>query len=124
MTCTQYKTMWEFKTAQFIIRWDIYPSENPDLSWDDTGEVSEKLNTGEYLAFDSRLQVIHRASGLELGADYLGASIYSDPKDFRDHFGCRPKGYGSYFSDMVRTAIDSAREQLNTLTGVHMRAAH
>jgi hypothetical protein len=112
------ETMWEFKTARFNIKWEISPCYDLDLSWDDTGETQDNINSGLWVAFDS--QVIVECDGREIGADYLGQSIYDNPANFRDHIGMNGKGYGSYFSDMVSEAIKQARQTIaNTPTLNH-----
>jgi hypothetical protein len=80
-----YETMWQFDTKNFCVKWEIAPDFDIDLSWDDNGEVREKLNSGVYQCFMSRIVVTYKDQ--EFGADYLGASIYKNPSDFRDHFG-------------------------------------
>lgn len=120
------KTLWQFRTARFCVTWDISPSSYPDLSWDDTGEVREKLTSGEWVAFDSQMTVTF--DGVEIGTDYLGESIYANPADFRDHFGIRVKSrehgctYGSYFSDMVREAIREARAHFSKMPRMRIGA--
>lgn len=113
------KTMWTFETRNFRIEWTIAPDDYVDLSWDETGETAEKLESGEWTAFESELTVTHKETGFVFGSDYLGGSIYADPADFRDHFGMNGKHHGSYFSDMVRGAIADARETIKKLNWVH-----
>lgn len=114
-----FTRMWTFKTARFVVAWDIEPDTDVDLSWDDTGETAEKLNSGEWQAFASKLSV--SLDGVELAAYYLSGSIYADPKEFRDHIGMNARGHGSYFSDMVREACSEARKVLTNAP--HMRRA-
>lgn len=109
-------TIWTFRTKRFavILDWDY--ETDPDLSWDDTGEVAAKINSGEWVNACFRVRVMF--DGHEVAADYLGNSIHADPADFRDHIGLAAKSradgrnYGSYFTDMVRTAIAEARQCL------------
>ncbi|GGD03547.1 hypothetical protein GTQ45_02050 [Pyruvatibacter mobilis] len=108
-----YERMWTFETERFLVAWDITPCDYLDLSWDDTGEVREGLESGHYVAFDSRVAVY--LDGQMIGADYLGQSIYADPADFRD--------VGGYFGDMVREAVREAREALRSLKDIHVREA-
>jgi hypothetical protein len=117
-----YNAMWKFETANFRVVWSITDCEDLDLSWDDTGEVKERLESGEYIAFDSEMNVIYKPTGQEIGASYLGQSIYDNPKDFMDHLGCRSKGYGSYFSDMVRDAIKEARKNVAMYHDINLRS--
>jgi hypothetical protein len=109
-------TIWNFRTKNFRVVVDCdYDQDTLDLSWDDTGEVREKIESGEWASYTMRARVLDR-DGNELGVDYLGASIYGDPREFRDHIGLGIKSradgcnYGSYFTDMVRQAIEEARE--------------
>lgn len=119
-------TVWKFNTEHYTIALEIDPSFDLDLSWDDTGEVSEKLESGEYTAFDSRVVVYN--NGCEIGSDSLGQSIYSDPSEFwtahrdknpmnrnctiyrakmgENHVICH------YFPDMVRQAVKDARRNI------------
>lgn len=112
---TEDKPMWEFKTKNFSIIASIEPDDDLDLSFDDTGEVKEKLDTGELEAFQTTVRVLYR--GEEVGADYLGGSIYAEPADFfKEHLGIAAKSradgvnYGCYFPQMVREAINEARK--------------
>jgi hypothetical protein len=102
------ETLWTFKTRKFTVEWSVSPCDYLDLSWDDTGETAENLNSGLWTAFDSKMTVCFR--GEEVGCDYLGQSIYENPAEFRDHIGMNAKGHGSYFSDMVRSAVAEARK--------------
>ena len=99
--------IWRFKTKRFTILMTAKEEHDLDLSWDETGEVLEKLESGEYQVFMAKCSVL--LDGNEIGADYLGQCIYSNPLEFRDHIGMNLKGHGSYFSDMVRQAIVEAR---------------
>lgn len=105
------ETVWEFKTDKFKVSLEIEPEYDLDLSWDDDGSVREGLETGQYIAFVAKVAVYWQ--GLELGSSYLGQCIYEDAASFRDHIGSKPKGYGSYFSDMVREAIAEARRTIS-----------
>lgn len=109
--------IWQFKTKHFIVRMSCdYDQDMVDLSWDDTGEVREKLASGEWAVYTFHAEVIERSTGNTIGEDYLGGSIYGDPEDFRDHVGLAEKGrkdgrnYSSYFTDMIREAIKEARK--------------
>lgn len=104
------ETIWTFKTDRFAVCFEVMPEDDLDLSWDDDGSVREGLESGHYVAFVARMAVY--LDGREVAADYLGGCIYQNPEQFRDHIGCKAKGYGSYFSDMVREAIRQARRRL------------
>jgi hypothetical protein len=112
--------MWQFHTKNFSVCATIDHDEDLDLSWDDTGEVREKLETGEYEAFQTKVAVYYR--GCEVSAEYLGGSIYANPHDFfTEHYGLTAKSradncnYGSYFPGMVREAIAEARKNLRNV---------
>jgi len=104
--------MWSFKTAHFTVEWlverDVLNTDymDPDLA----NECRAKVRSGEWTCFLSTIRVVHRATRRVLSEAYLGNSIYAIPAEFRDHFGMNGKGYGSYFSDMVREAIADARK--------------
>lgn len=108
-----YERIWEFKTARFTVSFEAGPDYYLDLSWDETGEVREGLESGRYVAFVAKVAVY--LDGREIGEDYLGGCIYESPEQFRDHFGIGPASrksgslMGSYFSAMVSQAIKEAR---------------
>lgn len=107
--------MWEFKTANFRVVWMVNDSPWPDLSWDEDGDVEEGIRSGRLVVFDSTVAVYFQ--GTLIGMDGLGGSIYENAADFRDHFGCK----GSYFPDMVRAAIEEARQFLANTKSTPMR---
>ena len=109
-----------FTTANFRVVLSCTEDDDLDLSWDETGEAREKLDSGEWTNFLFRVAV-HGPTG-ELAAEYLGGSIYADPLDFMDHRACGRTNRqqcadnlsgrcGSYFSDMVGRACDEARKE-------------
>jgi hypothetical protein len=102
-----YEIVWVFKTARFRVALEVFPDDDLDLSWDDDGSIREGLENGHYVAFVAKVAVY--LDGHEIGSDYLGGCVYESVEQFRDHVGCKAKGYGSYFSDMVREAIKDAR---------------
>lgn len=112
-------TIWTFRTRHFTVVVDCDYEDYPDLSWDETGEVLEKLESGEWGNYTMRARVIG-PNGEELSADYLGNSIYADPREFRDHVGSQGK-YGSYFADMVHTVVTEARSALRSAQSVYVR---
>lgn len=112
--------MWRFKTKNFTVVMHAEEDCNLDLSFDDDGSVLKGLETGEFIAFGVVCTVYFR--GRKIGEDSIWGCIYRNLEEFRDHFGCRPKGYGSYFSDMVREAIGEARKTLAQGRTVYMRA--
>lgn len=117
----------EFKTANFTVRVEALPEDDLDLSWDESGEVRAKLESGEFVAFCAKASVIFR-DHYELATDYLGQCIYDDPANFQDHRECAAETRrlraefgrdnivcGSYFSDMVSEVIRQAREEFQTI---------
>ena len=109
-------TVWDFETARFRVVVDCDWESDPDLSWDETGETREKIESGEWGNYCFRARLF--CDGREIATDYLGNSIYADPVEFRDHIGLAIKSradghnYGSYFTDMVRSVIAKGRKAL------------
>jgi hypothetical protein len=102
--------IYTFKTKNFTITVDSEPDYDMDLSFDETGEVREKIKSGEWEHFQVEIKILFR--GEEIASDYLGGCIYANPREFRDHIGIRKYGanVGSYFSDMVRQSVKDARK--------------
>lgn len=107
-----FEKMWSFETGKYRVEWAICPDDDTDMSWDESGEVRENLESGLWMCFVSRVRVTHKRTGAVLGESFLGGSIYENPEGFRDHFGIRNTRYGSYFSDMVREAVMEARQTI------------
>lgn len=105
------KTMWKFKTKHFTVQWRIEKDTlyTDGMDRDTAKECRDMVRSGKWKCFASEISVVHTASGAVLGEAFLGGSIYENPEEFRDHFGMNQKGYGSYFSQMVREAIEEAR---------------
>lgn len=114
-----YETIYTFRTKRFTVSVLAEPDYlDLDLSWDDTGEIREKIEDGELTPYTVKAMV--ELDGREIAADYLGQCIYDDIRDFRDHVGARGK-HGSYFTDMVSEAVAQARAALHDIP--NMRAA-
>jgi hypothetical protein len=123
-------TIRTFRTANFRVIVDALEDYDADLSWDDTGEVLAKLQSGEFICFTVRARVIHDELG-EVASDYLGGCIYSSIDEFQDHRECgaqtrklRAEGSdaicGSYFADMIGEVCRAARKRLATMrTGLN-----
>lgn len=127
MCRSEQTEMYRFETANFIVRATVTPDHDVDVSFDDTGEVKENLSSGEWQAFETAVTVSYK--GIELAADYLGGSIYADPRDFfSEHIGLAAKSradgrnYGAYFPGMVREAIREARKVLTNMPKVRESA--
>jgi hypothetical protein len=124
------ETAWSFETAQ--LRVELVVSESQSY------EVTEELKANPSLtAFDTVVRVIHKASGIELGADSLCESIYEDPREFWEaHRDPDPQArnceayraaHGAnacvchYFPQMVRSACLEARKRLLALGSIPVR---
>lgn len=128
-----YKTVWTFETARFAVELHIAQDYGFQYDGDDEGgETQAKLDSGEYVAFDSR--VVVKLDGRTIGADHLGSSVYgadevsefwtahrdADPMNrncsiFRDAMRAKTGHESSichYFPDMVAQAIADARATL------------
>lgn len=123
--------VWRFKNGRFTVSLWIEPDYGYRYDGDDEdGETQRALDNGDYVAFDSKVTV--ELNGVEIGADYLGGSVYAydDVSDFwtahRDpdpmNRNCSlmraARGgnvsIGHYFPDMVRSAIGEARDWLKS----------
>jgi len=112
--CNQTE-MFRFKTAQFVVRAAIFPDDDIDTSFDETGETQANLESGLWQAFGT-IVTVETNDGIELSSDVLCGSIYANPRDFfKEHIGLAAKSrvdgvsYGCYFPEMVREAIREAR---------------
>lgn len=113
------QTLRTFRTPNFDVIAEIRENNDVDTSFDETGETLEKLRSGEWQAFGVEVIVYFR--GLEIGSDSIWGNIYAKPEDFMDHRGMNASGHGSYFSDLIRTAIRDARHTLRAMQGVKVR---
>jgi hypothetical protein len=141
-----YETVWQFNTKRLSVSLRVSPAQNYQYDGDDeSGEVQEKLDSGEYVAFESA--VIVELDGKEIAADYLGGSVYAwnnvhefwtahrdrDPMNRNCSImraawsaktgGQNNVGIGHYFPDMVRTACKEARAYLAGLRQLRLRTA-
>lgn len=114
---TDWHNIRTWKRGRFAVTLDHSDEEWPDLSWDETGEVADKIARGIWGNFLFRVQVT--LDGREIGVDYLGNSIYADPEDFYlEHIGIAAKAradgknYGCYFTDLIGEAISDARRTI------------
>ncbi|WP_420408682.1 hypothetical protein [Hoeflea sp.] len=133
-----YETVWTFNTARFSVSLEIAQECGFQYDGDDeTGETQAALDSGDLVAFDSR--VVVRLDGREVAADHLGASVYraddvaafwtahrdKDPMNRNCEAMRAARGQNvlicHYFPDMVRIAISEAREALTSLPA--LRAA-
>lgn len=120
---------WQFNTKRFSVVLLIAEIYGYQYDGDDEdGETQRQLDSGELIAFDSRLLVY--LDGQEVGGDALGSSVYKadnlkafwtdhrdpDPMNrnceaFRAKHG-EKSAIGHYFPEMVRNAITEARDYL------------
>jgi hypothetical protein len=111
-------TIREFKTKNFTVIVDAVEEFDLDLSFDDSGEILKDLESGRLVAFCARVRVFF--NGSEVGSDYLGNCIYKSYEEFMNHVGSNGE-YGSYFTDMVRSAISEARKRVSVMQSVPVR---
>jgi hypothetical protein len=122
--------MYRFETANFIVRAVIVPDNDVDVSFDETGETKDKINSGDWQAFGT-IVTVETQDGMILGEDSLWGSIYADPADFfSDHRSADPMNRNCmamraarggnvcichYFPGMIGEAIGAARKRLANL---------
>jgi hypothetical protein len=117
----QFGRLWTFRTRRFTVSLILEQDYGYQYDGDDEdGEVQAKLDSGDFVAFDSKVSV--ELDGVEIAADYLGGSVYADTQDFVcEHYGLAAKSradgcnYGAYFPGMVRQAISEAREYVRNM---------
>jgi hypothetical protein len=126
------QTIRTFNTKNFSVVVEAIEDYDIDLSFDETGEVMEKLESGEFTGFAVRARVVHH--GVDIAEDYLGGCIYADIKDFEDHRLCgaetrklRASGSnavcGSYFADMVKSVCKQARQEIKKMQSIYVRSS-
>ena len=93
-----------FTTKRFKVTLDWTWEDDIDLSWDETGEVAKRIESGEWGVYVYRVRVL--CDGSEIATDYLGNSIYADPMEFAKELK------DGYFPAMVATVIGEARKAL------------
>lgn len=125
-------TIRKFRTAQFTVIVDAIEEDSPDISFDETNETRDKINSGEWMIFCARARVIHDTLG-ELASDYLGNTIHGSIDEFMDHKECGAKNRqlaaaghagrcGSYFADMVKTVCRDARKAIKGAHAIKVRS--
>ncbi len=123
--------VWEFRTKRFLVWLEIQLEEGYRYDGDDPdGETQEKLDNGEYVAFESIVHV--ELDGEEIAWDALCGSVYaydevsdfwtahrdSDPMNRNCSImrGKHPAGpnvsIAHYFPGMVAEAIKEARQHV------------
>lgn len=130
MTRMKQGVVWSFETAKLRVVLQVDRNRHYKYDGDDeSGEVQDKLNSGEYVAFGSTVIVTLKATGKEIGFDYLGGSVYGmdnyaefwtahrDPDaSNRNTLAMRAqnRAVGHYFPDMVKQALRNARREINS----------
>jgi hypothetical protein len=123
------RTVWTFDTTRFRIALQIEPDYGYQYDGDDEdGETQAKLDSGEYVAFDSRVVVY--LDDNEIASDALGGSVYAaddmaefwtahrDPNPMNRNCSIMRAAHGGnvcichYFPDMVHNAVREARAYL------------
>lgn len=124
-----FGTVWQFHTERLSVDLELiedchyrYDGDDPD------GETQAKLDSGEYVAFDSIVRVYW--DGVEIASDYLGGSVYAynnvaefytahrDKNPMHRNCSIMRAQHGNnvvichYFPSMVRTACEQARDWL------------
>lgn len=134
-------TVWAFNAGRFQVRLEIERLRGYQYDGDDeNGETQAKLDSGEYVAFES--SVIVELDGEEIGRDSLYGSVYSadsvsefwtahrdsDPMNRNCSIMRAARGENvvicHYFPDMVRSAVREAREHVKAMRPApYIRAA-
>lgn len=109
--------MWSFKTLNFVVEWRTTSCALDSQGMDPkiAQETLALIKDGTWTCFSSEITVRHRSSIQILGRAKLRSSVLVSMAGFRDHFGIRPKGHHSYFSELVRQAISQARDRFAAL---------
>lgn len=112
-----WENLWNFSTRNFRVTLSCAPEPDPDVSWMDEHELAA-LERGDLDNLVFRVQVFYR--GTLFGEDYLGNSVYDDPRKFRtEHMASTS---GGYFTDMVKEAIRQTRGMFADIRETPLRA--
>ena len=136
--------VWQFKTKNFRVYLEIWPDYSYQYDGDDPhGEIQAAIDSGEMVAFDSRVVVqfmTPTTEYAEIGSDSLGGSVYEvgkesefwtahrdrDPNNRNCSLMHESRGRNivicHYFPDMVRQAVREARENMKRVQSVKIRA--
>lgn len=128
---SEWHTYWTFETPRFAVCLDLEYQHDYRYDGDDEdGETQDALDSGELVAFDSRVVVYLKGPNgnrVQIASDYLGGSVYNaigtaafwTAHRTSDASGrnCSMNSYRvvHYFPDMVRQAVKLARETIPTL---------
>lgn len=130
-------TVWQFRAGRYTVRLEIEESQSYQYDGDDPqGDTQAALDSGELVAFDSRVVVTF--NGVCIGTAYLFGSVYQagsesefwtahrDPDPMNRNCSIMRAALGSnvsichYFPGMVAEAIAEAR----AFTGELCRMGH
>jgi hypothetical protein len=111
--------IWKFETARFTVTMTAEPDYDVDLSFDETGEIREKLESGELQSFCAKCAVC--LDGNEIAADYLGSCIYANPDEFRDHIGTGEIAFKDRTRRDVCAAFETALRDIRHVKDRHAR---
>lgn len=98
--------VWTAETKHFTISLILEQSYEKYDGEDENGEIQAALDCGDMVMFDSKVVVECAVNGtnlIEIGADYLGASVYNDGETLQFM-------HDGYFHDMLNLACSQARE--------------
>lgn len=126
------KTVWAFKTRRFEVSLKLEQDQHYRYDGDDEdGSTQAKLDSGEYIAFTSKVCV--DLDGVEIGSNWLSGSVYAantvpefwmahrDPNPMHRNSSIMRAAKGDnvvvshYFPGMVKEAIAEAREHIRDL---------
>jgi hypothetical protein len=126
-----FGTVWSYRTKRFTVSLKLERDYRYKYDGDDEdGETQAKLDSGEYVAFDSAVTV--ELDGEEIGFDSLHGSVYGadtvaefytahrDPDVMNRNCSIMRAAMGDnvvichYFPGMVLQAISAAREELRS----------
>lgn len=124
---------WKFKTKRFTVSLYLKRDRNYTYDGDDeNGETQDKLDSGEYVAFDSTVEV--ELDGVVIAHNTMGGSVYSadtvaefftahrDPDPMNRNCSIMRAARGAnvvichYFPGMVAEAIEDARAEVRAMT--------
>jgi hypothetical protein len=101
------QTIHTFTKDGFDIRFAVFPElTHPNDHFDDDGETARAIAAGDYEWFVA--MVTASKNGIELAEEYLGGCCYETFEAFMQP--------GDYFDDMVASAIDQAKQNIDALT--------
>jgi hypothetical protein len=102
-------TIYQFNTRNFTILVEREYENDTDFSFDESGEIEHKCNSGELDAFAVKCGLY--LNGKEIASDYLGGCIYESYLDFKDNLGNK----NGYFGDMIKQTIKQGRKYLSEI---------